>query len=248
MGKADNHIHSKYSFDSKSHINDIMAEAKKKKLDYVTLADHVEFSNQPIGEVLHRIENRNNKIDDLSKNSKVTVLKGLEISEPNMYTEEIMELTNNLEIDSIIGSVHHVLGMPLRKMVTYKDLYNLYLRSVLEMVERADIDCLAHLDYVKRYLTNGSFDEMLLEEILNVIIDRGIALELNTSGIRRCKEPFPSYSIIDKYKSMGGTKILVGSDAHEISEIGNHFQDAEKAVSEIGLKEGVVIKRRFRNL
>lgn len=248
MKKADNHIHSKYSFDSKLHIYDLVVQARKKKLDYITLTDHVEFATQPINEVLHRIENRDKKIDEIEKNTGMRILKGLEISEPHLYTNEIMQLNKELDIDVILGSIHHILGMPMRKMAHLQDIYNIYLRNVLDMVETADIDAVAHLDYIKRFIENGNFDEILLNEILKIMIERGIALEVNTSGYRRCGEPFPNLAIVDVYEHLGGSKITLGSDAHELAEVADGFDEVSEELASTGLKQGIIIKRRFKNL
>lgn len=250
MGKADMHVHSKYSFDSKTKIKEIIEVAEKKKLDYVAITDHIEFANQPINEVIHRIKNRNNKIDELQNTTKVKLIKSVEISEPHLYSDEVDQLleNNDIELDLIIGSIHHVLGMPIRKMVEYQNVYNMYLQSMLKMVESANIDTVAHLDYLKRYLQSGQFDEDLLEDVIDAIIENKLTLEVNTSGIRRCGEPFPSTSILDIYAKHGGRNISIGSDAHIASEIADNFKEIDLELQEYPFNEGVTIKRRFKKI
>lgn len=245
---ADTHIHTKYSFDSKMEISDIITEAEKLGLKYIALTDHIELSNQPVKEVVHRIGMRNKEIDELQSTTKIKLIKGIEISEPHHFTNEMENIKEIEGIDYILGSVHHIFGMPIKKMRSYKNAYDLYLKSILEMVETASIDTVAHLDYLKRHITSGEFNQELLKTVLEVIIERDLALEINTSGFRRCNEYFPSQEILSLYQSMGGKKITYGSDAHRIQELYDHIEEASTENTHEGLTPGVVIKRRFRNI
>lgn len=244
--KADMHIHSCYSFDSTMPVKDIVDAAEKHGLTHIALVDHVEFSNQPVKEVLTRIKTRNQEIDELKNYSNIKVIKGVEISEPHLFQDEVKHIEEIEDLDYILGSIHHILGMPIKKMKTLKNAYDLYLNSMLRMVDQANIDTLAHLDYLKRHINNGAFNKEMLEEILKIIIERGITLEVNTSGYRRCGEYFPSNEIIEMYKNLGGKNIVMGSDAHQVSEIYDNILETEEAIKPYNLTKGLIQKRRFR--
>lgn len=244
--KADMHIHSCYSFDSTMPLKDIIDTAERHGLSHIALVDHIEFSNQPVKEVLTRIRTRNQEIDELKNYSNVKVIKGIEVSEPHLFKEEVKHLEEIEDLDYILGSIHHILGMPIKKMKTFKNAYDLYLTSMLHMVEEANIDTLAHLDYLKRHINNGEFNKKILEEILKIIIERQITLEINTSGYRRCGEYFPSNEILEMYKALGGKNIVMGSDAHQLSEIYDILPQTEESIKEYNLTKGIIQKRRFR--
>lgn len=244
--KADMHIHSCYSFDSTMPIKDIIDKAEKHNLTHIALVDHVEFSNQPVKEVITRIKTRNQEIDDLKNYSNIKIIKGVEISEPHLFQDEVKYLEEIEDLDYILGSIHHILGMPIKKMKNQKNAYDLYLTSMLRMVEQTNIDTLAHLDYLKRHIHNGEFNKAILEEILKVVIEKQITLEINTSGYRRCGEYFPSNEIIEMYKQLGGKNIVMGSDAHTLSEIYDALPSTEDAIAPYNLTKGIVTKRRFR--
>lgn len=246
--KADMHIHTKYSFDSKTELSDIIRTMEYYKLKYIAFTDHVEFSNQPTEEVIHRITERNKKIDELQETTNIKLIKGLEISEPHLFEAESESIKEISDTDYILGSIHHIFGMPIKKMERNKNAYNLYLKSMLKMVTNADIDTLAHLDYLKRHISKGDFDKGLLKEILNVIIAKKIALEINTSGYRRCGEYFPSEEILAMYEELGGKRITFGSDAHTLNELYDNIPEASDQIKKYNLTPGVFINRNFRSI
>lgn len=245
---ADMHIHTRDSFDSSMKIEDIIKVQEKNGLKYMALTDHIEFSNQPVKEVVDRINRRNEEIDKLQETTNIKLIKGVEISEPHHFSSESEILKEKCDIDYILGSIHHLYGMPIKKMNHYHNAYNLYLKSMLDMITYADIDTVAHLDYLKRHINNGSFDESLIEEILRLIVAKNLALEINTSGYRRCHECFPNNKILDLYASIGGKKVTYGSDAHNLSELYDHIEDASIENTHYNFNQGVVIKRRFRKI
>ena len=246
--KADMHIHSSFSWDSKQNITYIAEKLDKKNITYGGLADHVEFAFQPEPEVLYMLKKRNKELAKIEDSHKVELLQGIEVSEPHLYPHEMEILKDVDNIDFILGSIHHVYGMPLKKLKELGNCYDLYLNSVLQMVETANIDAVAHLDYIKRYFA-GNFQNDVLKQILETIIDRDLALEINTSGYRRCGEYFPSSDILDLYASLGGKKIILGSDAHHDREINENIDEAREFLSEnYNFQEGIIKKRRFRRI
>ena len=119
----------------------------------------------------------------------------------------------------------------------------LYLDLLSDTVDAFDFDVLAHLSCPVRYMTgkHGRFSDMMpyeekIREILQKLIDRNIALEFNTGGmwdkLRNCT--IQNEEIFAIYKSMGGSLITLGSDAHSTLGIGNHFQWAKTVLKGIG--------------
>jgi len=160
----------------------------------------------------------------------LTVLKGLEIGEPHLYGESLREIVDYSDYDFIIGSLHSVegTGMILGAEV-YEDrdpiaVVEQYYLETLSMVEKSDMDILAHMGLFRRGLAmaglDHSFDETELwpdtiSRILETIIERKIALELNTSGLRRKERTtYPTPEILELYRNAGGILITLGSDTH----------------------------------
>ena len=99
-----------------------------------------------------------------------------------------------------------------------------YYSETLRMVEVSDIDILAHMGLFRRGLALAGlrydFNEMQLwpetmDSILKVLIERKIALELNTSGLRRREKiTYPIPEILERFRELGGTLVTLGSDTH----------------------------------
>jgi histidinol-phosphatase (PHP family) len=82
-----------------------------------------------------------------------------------------------------------------------------------------------------------------IDEILKVIIRRGIALEINTSGGDRL---MPGEFVIKRYLSLGGYLITLGSDAHVPANVGKCFEETVKTLKELQVGELCYYKKRKR--
>ena len=102
---------------------------------------------------------------------------------------------------------------------------NHYLDEVIKMASLCDYDSIGHIDFPIRKMEkayNGDVSkydlrpfEAKIRKILEIIIQRGKALEVNTRGlIVWHKEICPSDWVLEMYKSMGGKYITIGSDSH----------------------------------
>ena len=96
-----------------------------------------------------------------------------------------------------------------------------------------DFDVLAHLTYISkthchpapRPLSYAEHKE-LIDEILRVLAQKGKGLEMNTSGVDRCRDFLPTADIFRRFKELGGEIITVGSDAHRCDRVGQYTFEA----------------------
>ncbi len=248
MIKADNHVYSKFSLDSRLELKDIAKKAKEKGISYVALTDKVRFSTQPVKEAIYRISNRNEKIDKIGKNNGIRFIKAIEVDEPHLYQEELKMLCDATEIDYVLGTIHQILGIPVKKMVTNPAVVDLYIKSLYQMVEEADIDAVGHLDYLKKFITDPHFDNAILCDILDKMIERNIALEINSSPLRRNSDVYPSRDIITQYKMLGGDKVIYGSGAHQINEIYDGIDKIKDGLEDLELEEYIVLERKAKRI
>lgn len=248
---ADAHVHSKtYSWDSKLPIDTIVKQAEEKKLKYVVLTDHVELGWQWIEEVLHRLEDRDKEIDKLQAKTKVKIVKGIEVSEPHLWIDELKIIRDRIKLDCIYGSIHNLLGLPLKKVANNDHIEELYARNLLEMVESTDetsLDVISHLDYIKKYNMQKNISDEMLIKILTAIIENNLALEVNTHT-RDMDDQYPSKHILDIYKELGGKKITIGSDSHEKGEFYKGIPEASELAENYGFTKGLVLNKSFRKI
>ena len=85
--------------------------------------------------------------------------------------------------------------------------------------------------------------------MLQNCIDRGIALDLNTQGLRnRCQLLTPGVEILTWYREMGGERVTLGSDAHTPDVIAANFDLAIEALRAAGLKYVTQFEQREARL
>lgn len=264
---ADIHIHSMFSHDSESRLEDICAAAKEKGLDVICITDHADV--KPTTDMAQMVQTRKDAyraIEEMRpKCDGVELLLGIELAcggfYPNneIFAEAAEKLLTVGTYDCVIGSVHSVGNAPTSKndfsqmsqqeLVAFLDRY---FGAVLAMLEHSQPDVLAHLTYPLRYI-NGkfgrNFDWWILEpkirKILEIIIQKGIALEVNTSCLGTSYDALlPHEEILQMYLQMGGYLLTLGSDAHKPENVGKGFTQTIQRLKGLGIKELYYLKKR----
>lgn len=101
-----------------------------------------------------------------------------------------------------------------------------YLSTLTTAVECVDCDVLCHLDAVLRHLPGIRFNDSHKAQIavlLDKVKQRGMALEINTSGFDYRGSPFPAPWIITAALARG-IPLQAGSDAHQPQDVGRYFE------------------------
>lgn len=237
---ADTHMHSIYSYDGQMTLNDMVKKGIDLGLKYMAFTEHLEFSQISLTQFLNRYELYSKEVDKLQEEfPNITLIKGVEFSNPEKFPHEL-EVVNSLDIDYIIGSNHIS-----PKDNSEKEILEYYKR-ILKMVSLGGIDSLGHLDYLRRKVDDSCISEDILREIYSYLIKNDIALEINSSAVRRKGlDSFPSDEKLKIYKNMGGDKVTIGSDAHRLNEIYDaipHIDD------EYNFNKGLYLKRQFTSI
>ena len=266
MLKYDCHIHSVNSVDSDQTLDMICSTAIKKGISGVTVTDHADMWYYAETDTLSRIKS---SISDTCKaaekyGDRLSVFCGIELSEYDYDPQKSAELLELTEYDAVLGSVHCVefegfhdaySKMPFGPDFKDEEIYAFleeYLLYINRMVDKFDLDIAAHLTCPLRYI-NGKYgrnadimkftDE--ITEILRKIIKRDMALEVNTSGMKgQNGYLMPDERILSLYRSLGGEKITLGSDAHITQNIGNSFKRVVEILKRIGFNGYYYYKKR----
>ncbi len=254
----DYHIHSDYSPDSTSHLEDVVKTAIKNNLKEIAITNHINpcmttgvLYDAGFKEHLEEIE----KIQNIY-NNKITILKGAEIT---LITDNEKEYDNFLkkykDLDFIIGSSHTLLKEDLYSSFDYtkynkKNAYELYLTEVLQCIPKYNFSVYGHLDFISRY--SGYEDPFMLykdfsnlyDEIFKTLIKYNKGLEINTSGIRYGIDSlYPHKDILKRYRELGGEIITIGSDAHKLKDISCDFNIAYDYLKECGFDNITTFKK-----
>ena len=96
---------------------------------------------------------------------------------------------------------------------------------------------MAHLDLPKKAGIGQSEKWAEHENIaVDVISKSGAAIEINTGHYRPyCYEPYPSNRILQMVSNYD-IPVLISDDAHAVSQIGRHFDEAENLINQFKLK------------
>ena len=263
----DTHIHTKASQDSEQTFDMICKSAIEKGLNAVSFTDHVDLL------VYSDEKNRKTILDtaEYAKKAKqiygdkLDVFTGIEFAMSTLDKKKEAEFINMTDTDIVLGSVHSFVADEKiirfsrddlsENIVSKEKLYKYietYYNDILKMAAEADIDVLCHLTYPIRY-TNKKYNRdidiykfsEILTKILKTIIDRGIALEINTGKFENdMVDLAPTPDIIQKYYELGGRLVTIGSDAHIPERIGNGFEAVKTLLKSIGFGSYVYFKNR----
>lgn len=226
----DMHCHSHYSEDCEVHLEKMCQSAIDKGLKAIAFAEHVDYNPADKGYGYFQKDDFCRGIASAQQKygERIKILQGMEFSEPHLYPEEYNKDSQG-SWDVIIGSLHmlddHFVGEPVIQELYKRDqLYIRYFSDMRDMVRSGGFDILAHMDFPKRYHGEPVYHHNLIDEILEELIEKGIALEINTSPLRKGMDACsPDREIIKRYAELGGSRITFGSDAHRQEEIGADY-------------------------
>ena len=243
---ADMHIHTYNSHDSVSTVDMQCLSAIDKGIGTIAITDHFDLVFLKEQNVYTAADNsyRDALRAKEKYKDKLCVLAGIEIAEATRFPREANEAAAMHEYDVVIGSVHSVNFAGYRapyslidfSVMSENELYGFmlqYFADIREMIEKTNFDVLAHLTCPLRYI-NGKYSRGVditrfadvIDDILKLIIDKGVALEINTSGFGTEVGFMPNESIFKRYLELGGKKITLGSDAHTPENIEKGFEAA----------------------
>lgn len=125
-----------------------------------------------------------------------------------------------------------------------------YLLLVRRLVATKWFDALSHFDLPKKF--GHRLPEPALRDktapVLDLIAASGMAIELNTGGLRKpVKEIYPSRPLLKMMRERN-IPILFGSDAHAPGEVGHGFQQAVSLAKEAGYTSYARFKDRKLSL
>ncbi len=227
---VDIHLHSTHSCDAKSTIDEMCRTAVERGLQVICFTEHIDWNPKDEGLNYYRYDNHAWDIHLAQQKyaGRLQVLQGVEVSEPHLYPQEFEQLLKNC-FDFVLGSVHYVGdawvgGKQMLDTWPIAQIYDLYYSEVLKAVQAGGFDSLAHIDFPKRYLPSKLEPVELIEQILRELVRKKMALELNSSSVRRgYPELHPSDAICEMYLKIGGCRVTIGSDSHRWEQIGSNF-------------------------
>lgn len=250
MQLLDCHTHTEISPDSSATFHDMYQQAKKLNLQVWAVTNHIElcryypqefYAVQPRNEedffdYASRWEHsmrQNQFAKEFISGSEMLFMNGIELGEPNADFGLAESLYQDKRLDFVIASLHELPETLDFYFLDYtketvSDLLEKYFTILLEIAKHDCYDVLGHITYPLRYITGeaGILIDMqiykeYIAEIFRSVIQNHKGIELNTSGYRqRYGKSFPDEELLKLYKSLGGTILTLGSDAHCPEDLG----------------------------
>lgn len=248
---ADFHTHSNRSPDAFTSMTDMARAGIKAGLNELCFTDHVDpislRKTYPRGYDWDALRREFDKAQDAC-GDQITLRLGIELGQIGRD----LDLTDRLmatapPLDFIIGSVHEMTRKRNfaslflsneRDEAKCRDILDDYLDAVLEIVRWGRFHVVGHLTLPLRYMNenlglhmefDGFEDKMGL--ILQTVVDNGLGIELNTN---RGNRPLPDDKWLKLYRSLGGTIITTGSDAHSPKYVGCAIVERQQLLRDCG--------------
>jgi histidinol-phosphatase (PHP family) len=237
----DYHTHSEFSVDAEGSLVDLVAVARDSGIAQIAITEHVDFVDGDSSTGFFRPAEYLCAINAARRavGAGIDVIAGMELGiEPLAIVRSLAVADEPFygSLDFVIGSVHQVAGMfPEDHYFDSRDrraAYADYFADVQKAVESIRgshlVDVIGHIDIVKRHAPdsyrhgwlNEVREELLV--LLKTIIDEGIGIEINVSGLRQApKEQFPSLDVLRLYRELGGEILTIGSDSHTAGTLRN---------------------------
>lgn len=251
---ADYHLHSDNSSDCCYSLMVMASEAANRGLREIAVTDHADFDPADLGYQFYDYERYNRDVAAAREalGARITVRRALELGYQAERHEEIAAFLGGKDYDFVLGSVHFAGGLNVCDPPTWAahvagrppaDAYADYFAAVAATARSGLVDVLSHLDLCKRHAT-GVLGRLryadvadLVDTALRAAIDNGVAIEINTSGLRQDPgEPFPALDTLRRYVELGGEWITLGSDSHRPEHLAGGWEVAVGMAREAGVR------------
>lgn len=249
----DTHVHSFFSHDGKSTIEEYANELQMTNLEGIGFTEHLDFLPEAGGYGLFNYEAYSSAIKEFN-NKGYNFKKGIELGYAEHIERDIIDGIKDMEFDYIIGAVHRINGYSLStkrfyELVLQSDqscyllLIEKYYEAIAKSLKFKAFDVIAHIGVYKKWLTQEaanapktiSLINDMEAELAHLCALSGKVVEVNTSSLfSDAKETMPNYSFIDRYYKCGGRLISISSDAHLAKNLGRGFDEAKIMLKSIG--------------
>lgn len=241
-------------------IDEYIEEAVNRDLYWFGFADHAPLPEELRSGITMEPSETEDYLHDIFSarerwNDRCEILAAFEVDFPLFETFDKAYLHDS-RIDYLIGSCHFIDDWPFdhddyieefdRRDID--DIYQQYFSIIEELVDSGYFQVIGHFDLVKKFghLATESFSPQI-RAIAAKMATRGIAAEINTSGlIKPIKEIYPAKEIIQIFYQEG-VPLTLGSDSHAPGHVGYGFDKAVALLKDVGYTSVCYFKERNRH-
>ncbi|MCC6728902.1 MAG: histidinol-phosphatase [Chthonomonadales bacterium] len=255
---ADYQVHTRLSHDGRCTIIEQCERAVTLGLEEIGFSEHKDFD--PADPVVDYFDYDRYAAEIAEARTRyagrLTIRMGVEVDYQRWFEDRIAAYLSNHRFDYVIGSVHYAGGAMLMtpEYTVGRDAetaYRVYYEAVRDSVDSGLIDILGHLEYANRrgVPAYGAFDpapyRAIVSDLFARMAARGVALEINTAGLRQGAGSFyPCVEHVALYSASGGRLLTLGSDSHHPDDLAADYAVAARAAWDHGLREIAVYEDR----
>lgn len=253
---ADCHLHTEFSTDSETPMRAQAERALELGIPAICVTDHMDM-DYPQGEFWLDTDRYMEAVRRLQEEyrGRLEISFGVELGLMEHLRARQEEYLKKYPFDFVIGSVHLIHGEDpyngeLFRKYGDEEVFREYFRlSHRLLADAPSVQSWGHLDYVVRYGQNPEVysyrkyaDE--IDAVLKLLLEKGIALEVNTAGFRTLGRTNPEPDVLRRYRELGGELITVGSDGHQPEYLGYRFRETEELLRSCGFSYYAVFRQR----
>lgn len=259
---SDYHLHSEFSSDSQTPMEQMVEKGIQLGLKKLCFTDHMDYDFPPVGSYsfVFDVDDYIEKLRDLKERyrNQIDILTGIELGLQPHLKDRLSNLVNNYPFDFIIGSSHIVdhfdpYNHEFWENRTKEEGIRRYFESIIENCKAFQgFHVYGHIDYIIRYVPakasvgdkfpakeDYSYSDYadLLDEVLKTIISYGKGIEINTAGLKYgLGYPHPKAEVLTRYRELGGELITIGSDAHKPEHLCYDFHLVPDLLKNLGFR------------
>ena len=255
---SDIHMHTPLCRHAIGTPEEYVKQAIKVGLKEIGFSDHAPMVHRPMPSVtmsFKELPSYHAMIEDVRKRyaSQISVKIGIESDFLPRYESKTKAVIDNYPYDYVIGSVHFIDDWAFDDPACYEywkvhdvdEVYHKYYALLRQSAKTGFFQIIAHCDLPKKFGARPTVD--LTDEIKStaqVFKDSGVAIEINTAGLRKpIAEMYPAFNCLKIYQK-AGVPLVFGSDAHDPLDVGRDFDKAVDLAKSAGYTEYLVFKNR----
>ena len=244
----DYHMHTPLCHHAVGEPTELAAQALRVGLTEMGFSEHNPMPQDDFDDWRIRVSDLDDYIAKVEQarreHAGLNIKIALEVDYIPGYEDWVRDLAGRHPWDYFIGSVHYVsedwaIDNP-KRISDWKnrdpfEVWSAYFERLTMAAESGLFDIIGHTDLCKKFCFYPKEDcTPLFRRFLEAARDRGVAIELNTAGLRKdCKEIYPSPRIVQLAAQMR-VPITFGSDAHAPEEVGMNFAEAMQLARSAG--------------
>jgi histidinol-phosphatase (PHP family) len=247
----DYHVHGNFCGHATGDLEEYVAEALRRRFVEIGFSAHLPKVKDPdpyhamLEEELPRYVERIRSLQERYR-GLLTIKLGIEADYFEGYEAETRRLLDAHPFDYVFGALHFLgdwhftsrEGLPRYEQEDPDEAFPRYFSLVERLITSGLFDVLAHPDAIRRagFSPRAPMEEAY-RRVARLLRERGMAIEVNTAGIRRRTGSLYPVRRFLEIAAGEGIPVTIGSDAHAPEDVGRDFDEAFRLLRDLGIGE-----------